>query len=194
VLDHDGNERKDSVQDIRPELVLKDSFGDVLLDDDGNTAERPTEEEKHTLRKVAGKIPFVAYWLCAVEFAERASYYGVQPLFFNFVKRKMPAGGNGWGAPAKGTQDQAGALGKDTSAANAVTQSFSMFVYAIPVFWGWLADTKTGRWKLITWGIGVCGVAHIIMIISGLPSVLQAHHAIGPFLLSVYLLAIGAGK
>lgn len=50
------------------------------LDDDGNEGSHPTEEEKNSLRKVAGKIPGVAYWLCAVEFAERASYYGVQGL------------------------------------------------------------------------------------------------------------------
>jgi hypothetical protein len=50
------------------------------LDDEGNEASYPTEDEKSTLRKVAGKIPNIAYWLCAVEFAERASYYGVKGL------------------------------------------------------------------------------------------------------------------
>ena len=34
---------------------------------------RPTEEERHTLRRVAGKLPMVVYFICAVEFAERAS-------------------------------------------------------------------------------------------------------------------------
>lgn len=38
---------------------------------------KPTEEELRTLRKVAGKMPATSYWLCAVEFAERASYYGI---------------------------------------------------------------------------------------------------------------------
>jgi hypothetical protein len=50
------------------------------LDDDGNEASYSTEEEKKTLLKVAGKIPGIAYWLCAVEFAERASFYGVKGL------------------------------------------------------------------------------------------------------------------
>lgn len=40
----------------------------------------PTEEEKETLRKVPGRLPIVAYYICAVEFAERASYYGVSGL------------------------------------------------------------------------------------------------------------------
>lgn len=37
---------------------------------------KPTEEELATLRRVAGKIPTVTYFLCLVEFCERASYYG----------------------------------------------------------------------------------------------------------------------
>lgn len=41
---------------------------------------KPTEEERLTLRRVAGSIPTVAYVICAVEFAERASYYGVSGL------------------------------------------------------------------------------------------------------------------
>jgi dipeptide/tripeptide permease len=40
--------------------------------------------------------------------------------------------------------------------------------------------------------VGVCGLAHIIMIVSALPPVLQSGNAIGPFALSLYSLAIGA--
>jgi hypothetical protein len=36
----------------------------------------PTEDELQSLRRVAGKMPMTTYLLCAVEFAERASYYG----------------------------------------------------------------------------------------------------------------------
>jgi hypothetical protein len=47
---------------------------------------RPTDEELTTLRKVAGSIPAVAWLLCIVELAERASYYGVQTIFSNFMQ------------------------------------------------------------------------------------------------------------
>lgn len=50
--------------------------------------------------------------LCWVEFAERASYYGVQTIFSNFMQYPLPPGGNGAGAPPRGTQETAGALGK----------------------------------------------------------------------------------
>jgi dipeptide/tripeptide permease len=164
-----------------------------VLDDDGNEARRPTEEEHLTLRRISGKIPSIAYWICAVEFAERASYYGVQPLFNNYVNKKMPAGGNGYGAPKVGTQDTAGALGLGPSAATAVSQSFSMLVYSFPVFWGWLADSKTGRYSIICWGVAICGISHVLMVSAGAPTLLQSHKAVVPFMLSVYILAIGAG-
>lgn len=68
-----------------------------------------------------------------------------------------------------------------------------------------------GRFKTIWIGTAVFGLAHIIMVTayvkenlsitsyvtkrdySAIPSVLQAGNAMGPFLLSVYLLSIGAG-
>lgn len=152
----------------------------------------PTEEEKKTLRKVAGKLPSVTYLICAVEFAERASYYGCNGLFNNFVNRPLPVGGDGYGAPPRGTQQTAGALGLGTVKATATSQSFSLLAYALPLFFGWLADTKTGRFKIICWGVAVCGLAHVLMCASGAPSLLASGGAKAPFFLSVYTLSIGA--
>ena len=52
----------------------------------------PSEEEKSTLRKVAGSLPLVSFSLCLVEFAERASYYGAKTVFSNFVQFPLPEG------------------------------------------------------------------------------------------------------
>lgn len=138
----------------------------VLADNEipsvGELVNSPTEDERRTLRRVAGKLPTIAYFICAVEFAERSSYYGVQPLFSNFVNRKLPKGGNGWGAPKRGTEDTAGALGLGTVKATAVSQSFSMLAYALPVFAGYISDTRTGRFKMICGGVAVCGLAHVL--------------------------------
>lgn len=155
----------------------------------------PTEEEKATLRRVAGKMPASCYYLCAVEFAERASYYGCNQVYKNFIRAPLPAGGNGAGAVPKGnTQLTAGALGRGSVVATAMTEAFKFLAYALPVFFGWLADTKYGRFRMICQGVAICGIAHIIMIISSIPSVLQSGNAIGPFALSLYMLSIGAGK
>lgn len=154
----------------------------------------PTEEESKTLRRVAGSLPTIAYVICAMEFAERASYYGVQPLINNYVNRPLPAGGNGWGAPPRGTQQTAGALGLGTVVATAVSQSFSMLAYALPLFFGWVADVKTGRFKLVCYGVAVFGVAHVLMVVAGDKSLLASGQSKGPYLLSIYILAVGAGE
>jgi hypothetical protein len=70
----------------------------------------PTEEDTRLLRKVADSIPTKAYLLCVVEFAERASYYGVKTVFSNFMQFPLPEGGNGAEAPPRDSEHTAGAL------------------------------------------------------------------------------------
>ncbi|KAI0016687.1 MFS general substrate transporter [Xylariomycetidae sp. FL0641] len=159
---------------------------------EGDYEGKPTQEELDTLRRVPGKIPTVAYLICFVEFCERASYYGVQPLISNYVNRPLPPGGNGYGAPAPGTQDTAGALGMGTVVTNAVSQSFSLLAYALPLFFGYLADAKTGRYRLICWGVGIFGIAHVIMIAGGAKSLLANGQAKIPYFIGLYILSIGA--
>lgn len=53
----------------------------------------PTDEERSILRKVPGSIPWVSYALCAVEVAERASFYGAKTVFSNFMQFPLPEGG-----------------------------------------------------------------------------------------------------
>lgn len=154
---------------------------------------KPTEEDLVTLRRVAGSMPTVAYLLCAVEFCERASYYGCQGLFSNYVNRPMPEGGNGWGAPPRGTQQTPGALGMGQAKANAVGQSFSMLAYCLPLVTGYLADTRFGRYKMIVWGIYVMGIGHIILVASGAKSLLASGAAQGPFFVGIYIISVGAG-
>lgn len=168
--------------------------GSTNATDPKGGSHKPTRLEKTTLRHVSGKIPSVAYVICAAEFAERASYHGVQPLISNFVNRSMLVGGNGYGAPPRGTQQTAGALGLGSVVATAVSESFSLIAYALPLFFGYLADTKTGRFKLICYGVGVFGAAHVLMVASGAPDLLARGTAVAPFLISVYILAIGFSK
>ena len=157
---------------------------------------KPTEEEKSVLRKVAGKIPTISFALCVVEFSERASYYGVLFPFSNFLQFPLPPGGNGAGAPPRGTQETAGALGKGLQFSNAFILLFTFLAYVIPILGAWIADTRLGRYKTIAIGVLICGVAHIILVIGAIPSVLQAgpRHALPPFLIGFFLLAFGAGN
>lgn len=172
----------------------------------------PTEEETKTLRKVAGSLPLVSFTLCLVEFAERASYYGAKTVFSNFIQFKLPEGmylsngvvrkstnategGNGAGAPPRGTQKTAGALGMGLQASSGLTLLFLFLSYVIPIFGGWWADVHIGRYKAICVGVLICGVAHIIQVIGAIPSVLQkgTANAAAPFIIGLLLLSFGAG-
>ncbi|KAJ7700834.1 hypothetical protein B0H17DRAFT_1176698 [Mycena rosella] len=103
------------------------------------------------LRLIPGKIPWAAYLIFLVEFAERASYYGCNGVF------SLPLGGNGAGAPPVGTQETAGR---------------SFLAYTLPA-------------------IGI--VAHVVLIIDAIPSVIAGGHAIAPFVIGILLLALSTG-
>ncbi|PWY66779.1 oligopeptide transporter [Aspergillus heteromorphus CBS 117.55] len=155
----------------------------------------PTEQEVSILRKVPANLPIVAYSLCLVEFAERASYYGAQTVFANFIEFPLPKGGNGAGAPPRGSQETAGALGMGLQASDALVLLFTFLAYIIPIFGGWWADVSVGRYKAICVGVAICGIAHIVQIIGAIPKVLQEGraHAAPPFIIGLLLLALGAG-
>jgi len=160
---------------------------------DGQDFSKPTDEELATLRRVAGSLPAIAWLLCVVEFAERASYYGASGVFSNFMEFPLPPGGNGAGATPPGSQETPGALDGGEEFANAFSNVFVFLAYIVPIFGGWLADVHLGRFRTIMIGVLICGVSHIIMICGAIPSLLQAGRAIAPFLVSLFTLAVGAG-
>ncbi|KAK7994371.1 hypothetical protein PG991_015959 [Apiospora marii] len=153
---------------------------------------KPTEEERATLRRVPGKVPVIAYLLCAVEFCERASYYGCAQIWTNYINRPLPKGGNGMGAVPYGSQANQGALGLGEQIANATTQSFTLLAYLLPLFVGYLADTRFGRYNMIFWGVIVCGVAHVLIVAGGAKALIANDTAKIPFFIGVYILSIGA--
>ena len=67
----------------------------------------PSEEEKHTLRKVADRLPWSAFLVCVIELCERFTYYGLSGPFQNYIENNY--GGSLPGAIGLG---QTGATGK----------------------------------------------------------------------------------
>ncbi len=183
-------EKKASVPAIGRDLESGSVVGTVV----DSSYPVPTEEERATLRKVADSIPYVSYLLCLVELAERASFYGVKTVFNNFMQFPLPEGGDGSGAvPKNNPNGHAGALGMGLQFASAIGTLFTFLAYLIPIFGAWLADAHIGRYKAIVWGVLIGGVAHVIMIGGAAPAVLRAENGIAPFMISFFLLAIGAG-
>ncbi|WVR06213.1 hypothetical protein IAU60_003243 [Kwoniella sp. DSM 27419] len=182
-----GDDKKDGVPEV--------NVGSAGALDYIEEAE-PTDEEFNTLRKIPAKMKWVTLAMCAIELAERASYYGCSGVVKNFVNRPLPKGGNGAGAVAHGAAGEnqtAGALGKGTVIASAVYNAFIFLAYLIPIAGGIVADTRWGRFKTICVGTAVGFIAHVLMVIGAIPKIIQNGTAIGPFLLSLYILSFAAG-
>ncbi|RFU73016.1 hypothetical protein TARUN_9238, partial [Trichoderma arundinaceum] len=162
-----------------------------LEDPDGR---EPTDEEKATLRKVAGTIPVISWALCVAELAERASYYGASHVFNSYMQFPLPEGGNGSGAvPKSNPNGHAGALNMGLQFASAFSTLFKFLAYIFPIFGAYIADVHLGRFKTILLGVIIGAVAHIIMVGGAVPSLLKAGKGLAPFLVSFFILAIGAG-
>jgi len=153
---------------------------------------KPTQEELDTLRRVSGPMPAIAYLICIVEFCERASYYGIYNIISNYFNRPLPPGGNGYGSPPRGSQETGGALGLGQAKATAFQQSFQMLAYVLPMFFGYLADTRIGRFNMIFYGVFVFGIAHVLMMAGASKELLANGNAKIPFLLGWYILAVGS--
>lgn len=55
-----------------------------------DSLEVPTEEDRHHLRRVAGRLNWNTYLIAYVELAERFSYYGTVIVFTNFIQQPLP--------------------------------------------------------------------------------------------------------
>lgn len=102
------------------------SDGEDALDD------QPTDEEMHTLRRVAGHIKWAAYSVAFCELAERFSYYGSSVLYTNFVVHTMPEGSNTGAGYGHG--GQSGALGLGSKAGQGISLTNQFFAYLVPLF------------------------------------------------------------
>jgi len=180
------------------DMVAGHALGDEVVvsaaaDLDSST---PTDEEYATLRKVPGTIKWTVVAMCAIELAERASYYGTSGPFNNFINNPLPKGGNGLGAVAPGaagSNQSAGALNLGSVAASAVTNTFTFLAYVVPIAGAIVADTKWGRFKTICVGTAIGFIAHVLLVIPGLPGVIDHKAAFAPFMIGVIILAGAAG-
>ncbi|KAK6458867.1 proton-dependent oligopeptide transporter, POT family [Scheffersomyces xylosifermentans] len=156
----------------------------------------PTNTEAATLRRVLGRASYASYLICLCELAERASYYSVTGILTNFIQRPMPKDSpHGWGAPlSKSGNESAGALDQGLQAANALSLLLTFLAYCVPLYGGFVADTKIGKFKAIWVGVIMGGISHILFVIAAIPSVLShGKAALAPTIIAIITLAFGTG-
>lgn len=154
----------------------------------------PTEDESKNLRRILGRIKPSVYILFIAEFAERASYYGVNGVLQNFIQRPLPSGSK-WGAPVSNSSNEsAGALNRGLQTANALTLLLTFLAYVLPLYGGYVSDTKLGKFKTIWIGVGFGFVSHVLFIIAAIPSVISnSNGALAVLILAIITLALCVG-
>lgn len=153
--------------------------------------ELPTDEELHTLRRVADRIPWKVYTIAFVELCERFSYYGTTVVFTNFIQQPLPPGsrtGAGFGG-------QSGALNMGQQASTGIGTFNQFWVYLIPLFGAYIADAHLGRYKTICIALGIAILGHIILVISAIPPVItKPNSSLATFIIGLIIMGIGTGS
>ncbi|KAJ7352072.1 peptide transporter PTR2B [Mycena albidolilacea] len=159
-------------------------------------SEGVTEHELATLRHVRDKMPWQAFSIAAVEFAERWTYYGTTNIYNNYIRAPLPPGSrDGSVLPQNRLIGVAGALGLGQEKSFAVRTFNTFFVYVTPFLGAILADTKWGRYKTICIFTVVIFLGHIILVGSATPSSLEhPQAALGLLVLAIFVMAVGAGS
>ncbi|KAF2842894.1 MFS peptide transporter [Patellaria atrata CBS 101060] len=164
--------------------------GDYVPSIAGTDDTIPTEEELIALRRVPGRIPWLAFTVAFVELCERFAYYGTTAVLVNFIQRNLPEGSTTGNDP--NPDGRPGALGMGQRASTGLVTFNRFWAYFMPLVGGYLADAKWGRMMTIQVSIAVAMFGHIIMIISAIPSVIKhPNGALG--CLSVGIVFFGAG-
>jgi POT family proton-dependent oligopeptide transporter len=195
VHPHDSKGHMDVSRDKETAVADKETLGsvhNVHSHDEEDWPDKPTDEELKTLRRVSGKIPWIMWTIAFVELCERFSFYGSQVLYTNYVSRSLPAGST-TGAP-RNSDGLPGALGKGSQASQAINLFNQFFAYIMPLVGAWIADARMGRFWTLHVAIAISTIAHVILVISAIPSVIVKPDAsFGVFIVGLLTLCVGTG-
>ena len=110
----------------------------------------------------------------------------------NFIQKPLPAGSITGNDPFP--DGHPGALGAGQRASTGLVTFNRFWAYFIPLFGGYIADTKWGRFKTIHAAIAMAMFGHILLIVSALPSVISnPNGALGCFSVGIVFFGIGVG-
>ncbi|ORY01223.1 PTR2-domain-containing protein [Basidiobolus meristosporus CBS 931.73] len=132
------------------------------------------------LRRVAGKIPFAAWFIIVNEFCERFAYYGGSAPFTNYIQ--LPPG----------DPEQAGALDMGQATSTAWKQFFTFFCYLTPLIGAVISDQYLGKYKSILIFSIVYMVGWLILTITAAPSILYQAGYPG-YIVSLFVIGMGTG-
>ncbi|KAL4726136.1 hypothetical protein ACLX1H_006813 [Fusarium chlamydosporum] len=148
----------------------------------------PTPEEMESLRRISNKIPLKLFSIAFIEMCERFSYYGSTVVFTNFIQQPLPPG-----STTGADDEQPGALGMGQRASTGITTFNQFWQYLMPLLGAYLADQYWGRYKTISYALGIDIIGHIILIISAVPGVITSDGALGAMIVAIIVIGFGTG-
>ncbi|KAH7918188.1 PTR2-domain-containing protein [Leucogyrophana mollusca] len=185
------NEEYDTAYEKKTsEVAIAGSDHDHDIDSIHEGLEFPTDEEKATLRRVSDAIPWSAFLIAIIEFAERFSYYGSSVVFTNYIQQPLPPGSR---TGAGGEYGQSGALNRGQQMSTGLVTFYQFWSYVTPVAGAYIADTYWGRYKTVCVCVGIAMLGHIIMIISAIPGIVGGDASMAIFTISMVVTGAGAG-
>ncbi|THH01943.1 hypothetical protein EW026_g848 [Hermanssonia centrifuga] len=153
--------------------------------------EFPSDDERYTLRRVADAVPWNAYLIAFVELCERFSYYGTTVVFTNFIQQPLPKGSR---TGSSGATGQPGALGLGQRASTGLSTFNSFWVYVIPLFGAYIADTRWGRFKTVCVSVGIALFGHCLLVVSSVPGVIDhPNGSLACFIIALIIMGVGTG-
>lgn len=114
----------------------------------------------------------------------------------NFIQRALPDGSTTGAVPDANNNPNAspGALGMGQRASTGLTTFNSFWIYLVPLFGAYVADTYLGRYNTIIIAIAITLVGHVILVASAAPTVI-AHQpsALAAFIIGLIIMGLGTG-
>lgn len=149
-----------------------------------------SQDDLVNLRRVSGKITWIAFTLTFVELCERFSYYGTTIIFTNFIQQPLPVGSK----TGAGFAGQSGALNMGQRAAFGLVTFNQFWAYVTPLIGAWIADGYLGRYKTIHVAIGIAITGHVVLTASAAPGVIATPNgSIAAFSVGLIIFGMGTG-
>ena len=116
----------------------------------------------------------------------------------NFIQRAVPAGSTTGAVPdpLNHPDDSPGVLGMGQRAATGITTFNQFWVYMLPLFGAYVADSYLGRFNTIIVSVAISLVGHVILTASAAPGVITSGNTQGSlaaFLIGMIIMGIGTG-
>lgn len=117
-----------------------------------------------------------------------------QQVFVNFIQQPNPGTSTGKAVNPSSADAQPGALGLGQQASTGLTTFNQFWVYVIPLFGAYIADTYWGRFKTIWVSVVIALIGHVILTASAAPAVIEhPHNSIACFIIGLIIMGLGTG-